>query len=183
MKAVFAILCATLLAGCSNVEMKEPFPVSPLSEDERAQLEGLWREDDDVVQVAFASNGIAYLANVEWNKEDEEFRLETIPLHFAKREKKLYVSFRTEDKDGGSEPSGYVFLEVKPSNRNAILWPANAEFFEGLVRSGKLKGSIEEGKHATTVRLDTPAADILGLVATNAAAFNYKEPTVLQRLR
>jgi hypothetical protein len=173
-----------VLAGCSSVEMKEPFPVSQLSEEERDQLEGMWKMDDGVLYVAFASNGVAQLAAIDWNKEAEVFELKTFPLHFAKRDESLYVSFRIEDEgECAPESSGYIFMEVKPSDHNLIVWPPNAACFAQLVENGTLKGTVEKGQYAsTTVKLDDPAVKILELVATNPAAFDYKEPTVFQRL-
>lgn len=173
-----------VLSGCSSVEMKEPFPVSQLSEKERDQLEGMWKMDDGVFYLAFASNGVAQLAAIDWNKEAEVFELESLPLHFAKRDKTLYVSFRIED-EGECDPesSGYVFMEVKPFDHNLVAWPPNVDCFAQLVEKGTLKGTVKKGQYAsTTVELDDPAEKILELVATNAAAFDYKDPTVFQRL-
>ena len=183
MKSLIAILCVLFMAGCSSVEMREPFPVSQLSEKERDQLEGTWKKDEAVFYVAFGSNGVTQLAWVERDKEDEAFKVESFPLHFAKRNKTLYVSFRMEGEDkGGGEPSGYFFMEVKPSDRQLIIWPPNADHFKQLVEGGTLKGSVNKNKHSTTVKLDAPAAEILELIATNPAAFNYREPTVFQKL-
>lgn len=180
MKTVFSILCIILLAGCSSVQMKEPFPVSQLSEQERDQLEGIWTADGEVVQVAFTSNGVAQLAWTEW--EDEKFKMQTIPAYIAKKDETLYISLRLENETADSESTGYTFLELKPSAKQLILWLPNVDTFKKVVESGQLKGSVEEERYSDTVLLDSPAVEILEYITTNAAAFDYKEPAVFQRV-
>ena len=184
MKTRLKIACMGLLiilAGCSSVQMKEPFPVSQLSEQERDQLEGIWNVDDDVVQVAFASNGVAHVAWMEW--ENEAFQLTTFPVYLTKQDQTLYASFRFEGETlGPKSSSGYSFFELKPSDNKLILWPPDVDYFKGLVESGKIKGSVEKDTYSDAVLLNTPAVKILELITTNAAAFDYKEPTIFQRV-
>jgi hypothetical protein len=180
MKTALTLLFITLLAGCSSVTMKEPFPMSQLSEEERQQLEGTWNVDDEVMQVAFTSNGIAQVAWMEW--ENEAFHLKSVPVYITKKNETLYISLQFEDKNTDSESPGYVFFELKPSAKKLILWPPNVDFFKTLVESGKLDGSVESDKYSDAVFLNNPAVEILELITTNAAAFDYKEPAVFQRL-
>ncbi|VGO22526.1 hypothetical protein [Pontiella sulfatireligans] len=182
MKTWLSVLCIALLAGCSSVEMKEPFPVSPLSDEVRAQLEGTWQIDESVFHIAFASNGVAQLACMEWDEEKEAFEMKTFPLYFAKQGKVLYVSMRGEDEPCAA-PGGYTFMEVKPNDGQLVAWMANTDYFKEQVAAGKLKGTVEKDKHSTTVKLDAPSLEILGLISTNNAAFNYKEPIVLRRVQ
>ena len=42
MKILSAIFCMAILAGCSSVTMKEPFPESKLTKEEQGQLTGTW---------------------------------------------------------------------------------------------------------------------------------------------
>lgn len=179
MKTMLPFLCMILLAGCSSVEMKEPFPVSQLSEKEREQLEGAWKVDEAVFYVAFASNGVAQLAGIDWDKEDEVFRLESFPLHFAKCNGALYVSMPQES----DEPDRFIFAELKTDSSTIVAWMPNLDLFEKLVDQGKLKGTVEKEKHSKEILLDMPAADILELISTNPATINYKDPLVFQRLK
>jgi hypothetical protein len=180
MKTALTLLFIALLTGCSSVKMKEPFPMSQLSEKECQQLEGTWHVDDEVVQVAFTSNGVAQLAWMEW--ENETFQLKSVPVNITKKNETLYISLRIEDEKADSGSPGYVFFELKPSVKQLILWPPNVDFFKTLVKSGKLDGSVTADKYSDTVFLNGPAVDILELITTNAAAFDYKDPAVFQRV-
>ncbi|MDF7801843.1 hypothetical protein P4C99_20360 [Pontiellaceae bacterium B1224] len=176
MKSAITILCVLLLAGCSSVQMKEPFPVSDLSEEERNQLEGTWNVDDEVLQVAFTSNGVAHVAWMEW--KDEAFQLKSFPVYVTKQDETLYISLRIEDETA----DGYSFFELKPSDTKLIIWPPDVEFFKQLVENGTLEGKIEEDKYSDAVLLNALAVEILELISTNTAAFDYKEPAIFQRL-
>ena len=71
MKSLVAILCVLFMAGCSSVTMKDPFPETQLTEEEQGLLEGDWHIGDGVISIAFASNGIPWMAAVDW--EDDDF--------------------------------------------------------------------------------------------------------------
>lgn len=173
MKTFMAAVCILVAAGCSSVLMKEPFPDSALTEQEQTGLAGRWRIGDDVVSLAFASNGIPWLARVEW--EDDHFRLDTYQLHFTKRGDALYLSMPAEP---NGATNGYYFAEIKVGGQGIMVWGPDADAFEALVRDGILKGA--DGKNG--IILDTPAAEILELIATNPATIDYKNPLVFQRL-
>ncbi|MEN8254197.1 MAG: hypothetical protein ABFR33_01895 [Verrucomicrobiota bacterium] len=176
MKILPAIFCLAILAGCSSVTMKEPFPESPLTEKEQQQLTGTWRLDESVMHVAFASNGVPWLATVEW--KDADFVLNKSRLYFARRNDSLYVCTPIEPDD----TSEYLFAEIKPNGKGVNVWGPDAAYFGKLVESGTLKGSVEKGEHSTEVKLETPAAEILELIATNHAAIDYKTPLLFQKL-
>jgi len=176
MKILPAIFCMAILVGCSSVTMKEPFPESKLTKKEQGQLTGTWRMDETVGHVAFTSNGISWLAGVDW--KDDDFRLEKSRLYFTKRNGSLYVCMPTEP----DETSEYLFAEIKPTGKGVNAWGPDAAYFGKLVESGTLKGSVERGEHSTSVKLETPAAEILELIATNHAAIDYKNPLLFQKL-
>ena len=50
------------------------------------------------------------------------------------------------------------------------------------VENGTLKGTVEEGKHSKSISLDNDAAEILELISTHRAAFDYKSPLLFQKL-
>jgi len=157
--------------------MREPFPESALSEKEQSQLTGTWRLDETVMQVAFTSNGVAWLAGIEW--EDEDFRIEKFRLHFTKHGGALYVSMPVE---ADRKESGYLFAEIKQDGNQAFVWGSDVDFFVELVKNGTLKGYVEENKHSKSITLESSSAEILELVSTNRAAFDYKNPLLFQKL-
>ena len=120
MRILAAIFCLAILAGCSSVTMKEPFPESPLTEKEQKQLTGTWQLDESVVHVAFTSNGVPWLAAVEW--KDDDFVLNKSRLYFAKRNDSLYVCMPTEP----DETSEYLFAEIKPTGKGVNAWGPDA---------------------------------------------------------
>jgi len=178
MRILPAIFCMAILVGCSSVTMKEPFPESQLTKEEQAQLTGTWQLDGTVGHVAFASNGVPWLATVEWT--DDDFVLGKSRLYFTKRNDSLYVCMPTEP----DETSEYLFAEIKPAanGENVNAWGPNAVFFGNLVANGQLKGSAEKDAHSITVELETPAVEILELISTNHAAIDYKNPLLFQKL-
>ncbi len=176
MKILPAIFCLAILAGCSSVTMKEPFPESPLTEKEQKHLTGTWRLDESVVRVAFTSNGVPWLATVDWNADD--FVLNKSRLYFAKRNDSLYVCAPIEP----DETSEYLFAEIKPTGKDVNAWGPDAAYFGKLVEDGTLKGSVKKGEHSTEVKLETPAVEILELIATNHAAIDYKNPLLFRKL-
>ncbi|RKX38360.1 MAG: hypothetical protein DRP64_15815 [Verrucomicrobia bacterium] len=176
MKILSAVFCMAILVGCSSVTMKEPFPGSQLTEKEQNQLTGTWQLDESVVHVAFTSNGVPWLAAVEW--QDNDFVLNKSRLYFTKHNDALYVCMPTES----DETSEYLFAEIKPAGKGINAWGPDAAYFGKLVESGTLKGSVERDEHSTSVKLETPAVEILELIATNHAAIDYKTPLLFRKL-
>ena len=176
MKILPAIFCMAILAGCSSVTMKEPFPESELTKEEQGQLTGTWRLDETVAHVAFTSNGVPWLASVEW--KDDGFVLTRSRLYFTKHNDSLYVCMPTEPDKTGE----YLFAEIKPTGQGINAWGPDTAYFGKLVESGTLKGSVKKGEHSTEVKLETPAVEILELIATNHATIDYKTPLLFQKL-
>ncbi|MCK5675920.1 MAG: hypothetical protein KAH99_02780 [Verrucomicrobia bacterium] len=76
----------------------------------------------------------------------------------------------------------YLFAEIKPTGKGVNAWGPDADYFGKLVESGTLKGSVERNKHSTSVKLETPAVELLELITTNHAAIDYKTPLLFQKL-
>lgn len=176
MRILVAGLCVLFMAGCSSVTMKEPFAETKLTEEEQGQLEGMWRLDEQVVQVAFASNGVPWLASVEW--KDEDFVLNKSRLYFAERNGALYVCMPPEP----GKTNEFFFAEIKPDGNKALVWIPDVDFFAERVDSGVLKGTVEVDKHSKSISLENSSLEILELVSTNRAAFDYRNPLLFQRL-
>ena len=176
MRLFVAGLCVLFMAGCSSVTMKEPFPESALSEKEQSQLTGTWRLDETVMQVAFTSNGVPWLAVTEW--KDNDFVLNKSRLHFTKHNDALYVCMPSEPGDTNE----FFFAEVQTDGNKAFVWIPDADFFAGLVKNGTLKGAVEKDKHSKSITLDNNALEILEFVSTNRAAFDYRNPLLFQKL-
>lgn len=178
MKILYAVLCAIILAGCSSVTMKEPFPETPLTAQEQQQLTGTWQLEGSVWQVAFTSNGIPWMAAVEW--KDEDFRTSKSRLYFTRHNDALYVCMPTEP----DREDEFFFAEIKPvaNGKRVNAWGPDIDYFVALAEGGLLKGTVNKGEHSITVRLDTPATEILELISTNPAALNYKEPLLFKKL-
>ena len=89
MRTWLSIGCVVLLAGCTAVTMQEPFPETPLTEEEQEQFEGVWQIDETVVNIAFTTNGVPWMAMVDW--DDGDFQLLKYRLHFTKHNNTRYV--------------------------------------------------------------------------------------------
>lgn len=177
MKFISALFCMALMAGCSSVTLKEPFPDSELTSEEQESLTGIWHLYDSVMHVEFNGNDIPWAATVEWKGED--FVLAKFRIHIAKRNDTLYACMPAEP----GSTNQYLFAEIKPTGEAIIIWGPDAHYFSKQVKNGMLKGSVDEGKHTVDVVLDTPASDILALISTNPSAIRYKEPLYYQRLK
>jgi hypothetical protein len=176
MKSVLAVLCLVILAGCSSVVMNEPFPDSQLTPEEQKQLSGAWLHENTVGHVRFNSNGVPWMAGVEW--KDDDFHLQKTRLHFTKLNGTLYVCMPAESGRTGE----YLFGEIKADNDKVYVWGPDIGFFARQVESGILKGNVDKDKHTTSVSLETPAKEILELISTNHLAIDYKQPLVFRKL-
>ena len=176
MKILPAIFCMLIMAGCSSVTMEEPFPESKLTPEEQKALTGIWRLDNSVMNVAFTSNGIPWMAGIDW--EDEDFVLEKFRLYITRRDDALYACMPAEP----GVNNAYLFAEIKPADKGIIVWGPDADYFAKRVDNGTLKGSVKKGEHSVEVTLKTPAVEILELISTNHAAIDYKNPLFYQKL-
>ncbi|MCK4564261.1 MAG: hypothetical protein KAU94_06285, partial [Verrucomicrobia bacterium] len=109
----------------------------------------------------------------EW--EDEDFQLTKCRLHFTKYNDTLYVCMPVEP----GETNQYLFMEFTVDDGKALVWAPDEDVFEELVEMDILSGEV----NSSGVELGGPAKEILELISTNSAAFNYKEPTQLRKLR
>ena len=164
------------MAGCSGVVMKEPFHESLLTEEEQGQLEGIWRFDGEVIRIAFASNGIPWIATVEWKGDD--FVLNKSRLYFTKRNDSLYVCMPAEP----GQTNECLFAEFRVDDETAWVWIPDVDVFEELIGNGFLEGSIGEDKYSKLITLENEAEEILELISTNHVAMDYKNPLVFQKL-
>lgn len=169
---LFGILA---LAGCSSVIVKEPFPASTLTEEQRDSLEGTWLIDQQVVHIGFAENGAAWLAFTEW--EDNAFQLKQYRLGFSERNGSLYVSIPMAP----GATNRYTFAEVKANGPQIVAWIPDIGFVEKQLGGATLKGVVEKS-NATQILLENPAAEVLDFFATTPGAFDYKNPLLFRRL-
>ena len=177
MKALISILCGMFLAGCSAVVLNEPFPESELPDEMRENLEGVWQLEEMAVNIAFTSNGIPWMAMVDW--EGDTFRLLTYRLYFTKQNDSLFFCMPTEP----GKTNEYFFAEFKQNEGRIVVWNPSVDVFGQLVENGTLAGSQEKEKYSTSITLEDKAVKILELISTNSAAFNYKEPILLRKLK
>ncbi len=177
MKWLFPALCLLLLAGCSNVVMMEPFPETPLTDQEKGAMEGTWRIGDDTFRLAFDRSGAAWLAQLDW--EDDEFKIQLFRLCCARRGDVIYVSMPQEP----GATNRYLFAEIKPQGDTALAWMPNSEFFQAQVEGGQLEGTVEGKPNHPEIRLAAPASAILDLLSTTPGAIDYKNPMVFERIR
>lgn len=176
MKSFITMLCLVVMTGCSSVFLNEPFPDSQLTPEEQKELSGTWLLDNTVGYVRFTSNGIPWMAGIEW--KDDGFVLGKSRIHFTKHNQTLYISMQIEP-DRNNE---YLFGEIKPDGDKAYVWGPDPDYFAEQVKSGSLKGSVKKDKHSTSVSLETPPAAILELISTNHLAMDYKNPLILRKL-
>lgn len=145
---------------------------------EQAQLAGGWKINGGVVHVAFRNNGIPWLAEVDW--KNNGFVLRKSRIYFTKHNDSLYVFVPTEP----DKTSEHVFAEMKPplDGEGINIWGPDAAYFGELVENGQLKGSVKKDEHSMTMKLETPAMEILEFIATNHAALDDKNPLLYQKL-
>jgi hypothetical protein len=177
MKIVLCALALLLLAGCSSVVMEGSFPDSTLSKEDMDALRGTWQLDNGVVYLNFTTNGMPIMSSVEWT--DNRFMLMQHDLHIAKRNNLFYVSLLA---DPARDAKEHLFAACKSRDRELLVWGPDVDFFKNLVAEEKLMGSVRKEGKATQVRLSSPPAEILDLVATNSAAIDFKEPLIFKKL-
>ncbi len=175
MKKRFLFLGILALAGCSSVVVKEPFPASTLTEEQRTSLEGTWLLDQEVVHIGFAEDGAAWLAFIEW--KDNAFQLKQYRLVFSERNGSLYASLPAEP----GATNRYIFAEIKANGPQIVVWIPDIGFVEKQLGGATLKGVVEKSP-ATQIVLENPAAEVLDFFATTPGAFDYKNPLLFRRL-
>ncbi len=177
MKSMICALLALVLSGCSSVMMKGPFPDSKLTHEDMESLRGTWQLENTVVYLNFTTNGAPRMATVEW--KDDRFSLLRHDLHIAKRNELFYISMLS---DPVQETTEYLFAACKSRGQELVLWGPDVDFFKSQVETDKLKGTVKEEGRATEVKLSTPPAEILELIATNQAAIDFEEPLIFKKL-
>lgn len=174
MKTFWTVILGALLAGCSAVTMREPFPETKLPEEVRQNLNGTWMVVGEGL-VYYMDTSINRKPTLAWVDENESgLFLEKARIYFTQTNDSLYACMPT-DKGVTNE---FLFGELKVEEDLVVIWTPSENIFERLVESGKL----EAGRNEDVLTLESPAADILKLVSTNSAAFNYKGPILLRRL-
>jgi hypothetical protein len=165
--------------------MQDPFPATPLSAGEQDALAGSWKVDNGeegsgffaTYHVAFASNGVAQLAVVDF--KDGQFKLARLPIHFTRTADHYYLSVPVDEEPGCNH---FVFMEFRPTPQGALLWLPDKHTIGGMVEADILEGDYEDGDQKNNLILTTPANRILDLITNEYQVFNYREPILLKRL-
>ncbi len=179
---LLVLLVAT--AGCSAVTISQPLPLTEKPADQ-ARLEGIWSmSDDEPVYLRFASNGVAQLAGVEWDEDENAFHLERCELIFSDGEHARFLSLRCFE-DGAWEEE-YSFLRyVVTSDGDLVLWLPSPDAFKEAIAEGRLKGVVSQGKQSTSVTVTDDPAVLLALIddPKRTDLFDYTEPMVVKKLQ
>lgn len=171
------LLIALLLSGCSSVVMKEPFPDSPLTQQDIQALRGTWQLEDAVFHVDFTSNNAPRMASVRW--EDDAFSLVEYNMHIAKRDGTFYFSVEALPED---DVQGHFFAALCLRNDEILIWGPDIDFFKSMVASNRLEGSVRQDEHTAQISITAPAAQVLELISTNAAAIDYEVPVIANKI-
>ena len=161
-----ALGCSVLLlCHCSTVSTTHPLATKPKAIDKQ-KFEGVWRIDDDaVLQIKFAKDGIARIAGTEW--ENDQFTLVRGEMHVVEGKEHNFLSVRFEE-DGEWEEN-YLFAAYKFSEQgDLIFWSPNASEFKKAVEKKLLNTETSIEKEAKS----KPAAkkSSSSIVITNPAA-------------
>lgn len=177
-----ALALAVVLSGCAAATTR-PLPATPLTDAERARVEGEWAADDpqEVVSVRIGCDGVGHLAWTEWH--EGRFRMEERQVTFAQGkkgwEKARFLSLRVQSKDG--KETRYLLARYQFAGEDTLLvWGAQPAPFAEAIRSGRLQG--QGGEHENLIT--SPPEAVLDFIddPDDTRLFDYRRPVILRRL-
>lgn len=173
-------LIILLFAGCSAVTTVYPLSENPKPID-KDKLEGAWLLNNEVFQVKFASNGVAQIAGVQW--KSNQFHIVHAEMTVTKGDKHNFFSLRTQ-KNGKWMDKYYLLQYMVTQNHDLVVWNANVDEFENIVKSQLLSGTIQKNKSGTIVSITNAPSKLLKLINSpeNIKLFNYKSPIILRKI-
>jgi hypothetical protein len=176
--SIFIIL---LTISCSSVTSKYPLSANPEPIDQK-NFEGVWQVDnDEVVQIKFANNGIAMIAGLEW--QSDQFIIMRGEMIVSEGNEHNFLSIRFKEK--GKWMDGYLFLPYKFTEQgDLILWPPVVDAFEEAIREKILQGTIEMGEYSTSIMLTSSPEKLFNFInnSDNFNLFDYRDPIILLKV-
>ena len=173
-------LIILLSAGCSAVTTMYPLSENPEPID-KDKLEGSWLLNNEVFQVKFASNGVAQIAAVQW--KSNQFQIVHAEMTVTKGDKHNFFSLRSQE-DGKWMDKYYLLQYMVTQNNDLVVWNANVDEFENIVKSQILPGTIQKNKSSTIVSITNAPTKLLKLIngPENIKLFDYKSPIILRKI-
>ena len=164
-----SLAIALLMASCASSR----FPIGfDLEEDLSADLTGVWMNPEGHFHVHCDANGKLQVAGLEWQDDEEAFKVETASGPLKRLDDDLYVlNLREADEDQ------YMFALVSFEEGRATVWGPDPGEIRSLVEAGKLEGELPQ--YGVTITMDGgEAAKILSQEAELNGAFTWRKPMV-----
>ena len=176
-----SIFIIVLTLSCSSVTIRYPISNSPEPIDQE-KFEGIWLVDDDeVIHVKFAGNGIARIAGLEW--ENNQFTMMRGEMIISAGDEHNFLSVRFQEDDKWM--NDYYFLIYKFTEKgDLVLWLPNVDAFEEAIRKKQLQGIIEKEQYSTNITITNASEKLLEFIndPDNLMLFEYREPIVLYKI-
>ncbi len=181
---VTALLAITMLSGCTSVYFHHPIgePIAEARDEVSQQFDGTWvNEDGDPAQLKYLGDGKLRLANLRWDEETTSFSKEEGTVLLTTHRSANYLNIADEDADDGR----IIFARYSfAGDRTLIIWTPRTEAFEKAVKSGKLKGTVEQAQNSTTIDVTAEKEQLDAFIDPSrfAEQFEVDAPIVLSRL-
>ena len=174
------MICAvTLLAGCTTFEDPLVGEAGPTS-DERlvGSWEGKFEDDDDVLLVVRRDGRMDVTIDGTDSNPKTDPETETVPWLTSNIDGVLIANLGLEV-DGKTywKPARY---ELK-KRHELRLYFCNDEIWFDAVKSGKLSGQAEEGRHGPSINVSATQAEVRAFLRANRDKAFLNEPMVLRR--
>jgi hypothetical protein len=168
-------LLSVALTGCSGVFVAQPIGAKPATLAP-GDWEGTWFDGSDAckARVIDSAGGRLQLLNVKI--KDNKAELETTELLVRESEGWLFFNLRDDD----PAKNRYAWARGKLDGDQLVVWVPDRDAFAALIRSGKLKGHVED----KDVFLDPPTSDDFKALTSGALGvpFEWEKPFVFRRL-
>jgi hypothetical protein len=174
-----AIALALFVIGCSSVTIEQPLSEHPTPLD-KDKFEGTWLIEKLILDIRFASNGVARIATTDW--KDDRFRLVQGEMIVTEGRKDNFISVRFEE-DGAWTNQYFLLQYTFTDNGDLVLWLPNMDEFEDAIRTNTLQGVIEK-QYSTSISVTNPPAGLLDFMndPQRQNLFELREPIVLRRI-
>jgi hypothetical protein len=170
------LLAAALsLVGCASITVPEPVGANPRALT-ASQWEGVWSTGHDVVTVKLMDDAIGHLQCLTTETRDGTIQLKTTDVFIRESGGWIFANTRFDD----ATPASYLWARILLFNGDLVIWEPDLEKFRGLVRAGRLRGTLDgDDVHLASFT----AAELQALTAgTLGVPFAWDKPLVLHRV-
>jgi hypothetical protein len=192
-RAIGLLFVLFVCVGCDSVMMQHPIG-EVVDDSEGRKLDGVWKTDNGVIHLRFASEGKLVVASLEWDEKQKSFVKKEAGVQLTQLGDDTFFSISGEapaDSESTTESSAKDTslicnqYEVDYKAGELRIYPASVQQFATAVNDGKLAGTVTKEGRQTRVRITASAEELAKFVqsvGTETLFTQDKKATFAKRL-